>query len=218
MDDKIFLMGIKMRLLLTAAMMVVLTGCASWSYSPNYEKLGALDISGTSEINRKANEMKWADAEDISVFLGNGAEGMSVSENGALNYSEEQWEMLGKVSVSPDSYLNPFTQSFKPYPEDEGWRNGYCKVNGVMVIATLSIWGVLPFNWPCMRQETNSVDAVEARKIRIVNTLKKATKAAGGDTVIITSLGSIEMRTKAGQVVSTTEMTSAEGYAFRRKQ
>jgi hypothetical protein len=195
---------------------LLVTGCASTSFSPRFEKTGQFDISSTSKINSNADDMSWDEAKDIEVFLGEGPDGMLIDSSGMAIYDNSKWEILGKVSASPNTGGNLITYAFNKYPEDQQWRNTYCKINGGFLILTVGFWNFTPFPWPCQVRNDNSVDDVDGRKMRIVNTLKKAVKAANGDLVLISALGNIEYKTTSGQVLSTTEMMSAEGYAFKR--
>jgi hypothetical protein len=195
---------------------ILLTGCASNSFSPRFEKTGKFDISSTSEINSKADNMSWSEAKEVVVFLAEGPDGMHIDSTGLAVYDNAKWELLGKVSASPNTGGNIITYAFNKYPEDQQWRNTYCKINGGFLVLTVGFWNFTPFPWPCQVRNDNSVEDVDGRKLRIVNTLKKAVKAADGDLVLISALGNIEYKTSSGQTFSTTEMMSAEGYAFKK--
>lgn len=196
---------------------LLLAGCASNSFSPRFERSGEIDVSSSSNINKAADEMNWNDAKEISVFLAEGPDGMHIDNSGLVLYDSSKWELMGKVSASPNIGGNMITYAFNKYPEDQQWRNTYCKINGGFLVLTLGFWNFTPFAWPCRFSNDNSVEDIEARKMRIVHTLKKAVKAADGDLVLISALGNIEYKAVSGQLLNTTEMMSAEGYAFKKR-
>lgn len=203
-----------MKSIIIPVLLLFITGCASKNFSSQYEATGKLDMERTYSVNKKAEDMAWEEAADINVYLGGGADGISIGENDEVKIDPNKWEILGKVSASPDS-----GSIFLPsqFPEDENWRNYYCPPNRVLTFATIGFWFLTPFPWACVPKEKNTADAVNNRKMRIVNTLKKATKASGGDTLIITSLGNLEYTNNSGVILNSTQMMYAEGYTLKRK-
>ena len=190
-----------------------INSCANMSYNPRIESYGEMKDSSTLE--EQASNMKWADAKGVKAYLGKLPAGISVNNDGIQ--TDDQWENLGKVYTNMDGYTPVL--GWPSYPEDQSWRNGYCKPQQVLVYATFFLWPIIPLYYPCICYETNSTSSVSKRKMRIVHTLKKMVKAAGGDTLIITSLGktsTINANTK--EVLSTLDMTGAEGYALRSKK
>jgi hypothetical protein len=56
-------------------------------------------------------------------------------------------------------------------------------------------------------------------KHRLIETLRKATKALGGNLVVVTSFGRTQLvAAGTSHVLDTTEMTRAEGFALRVKR
>jgi hypothetical protein len=204
-------MDLVMSRLLVVILAVFLSGCASTGFAPRFEKPGKFDPELSSSIDQRAHEMAWSEARDVEVYIGEGPEGVSINENGRLVFDESEWEVLGKVVASPNS-----DDFFYEYPEDQNWRNSYCGVNSVLRAATLGFWVVTPFPWTCIVKDGNSAEDIKLRKMRIVNTLKKATRAAGGDFVVITSLGNLEYKNVEGRVLNTIDIMSAEGFALRK--
>ncbi|PKA05070.1 hypothetical protein CH375_07250 [Leptospira ellisii] len=84
----------------------------------------------------------------------------------------------------------------------------------------MSLWAFFsPTYWPCLVIDTsNDADQIGKRKMRIVNNLKKITKAVGGDTIAITSLGNLSVvNAYSGQAVAGVSLVNGEGWALRRK-
>ena len=83
---------------------------------------------------------------------------------------------------------------------------------------TLGLWNAMPFYYPCFTSESNIPRDKLMRKKRIIQMLKKITKAAGGDLVVITSLGELKTVTiDMGSMPTDLEMFAAEGYAVKMK-
>ena len=72
-----------------------------------------------------------------------------------------------------------------PYMQDESWKDYWCPPNQILAIGTIGLWVWLPFSWPCFPYEFSYESSIDARKARLVNTLKKGAKALGGNTIII---------------------------------
>lgn len=71
----------------------------------------------------------------------------------------------------------------------------------------------------CKVVESNDAYDIEKRKMRLVNTLKKLTKAAGGEVVVITEIGGSQtVNLTTGIVINTHKMMSANGVALKRKR
>ncbi|EMJ79178.1 hypothetical protein LEP1GSC016_0950 [Leptospira borgpetersenii serovar Hardjo-bovis str. Sponselee] len=82
----------------------------------------------------------------------------------------------------------------------------------------------MPPYYPCLIKETHDdVQAENNRKIRITNSLKKITKVAGGDTVLIEGFGNlslqfINMNTGQNSGVLGIKTVSGTGWALKRKK
>ena len=204
-----------MKILMAALSLLALflmSACAHNNYTSRIEILGK--YQDTSKLEEKANDMKWADASKINVYVGTFPEGITL-ENGAITVSpDSNFELIGKVYTAEDV---PSPIWFSTHPEDEGWKNAYCNAQVPLTWVTVMMWWVVPVHYPCWPAETNSPSRISDRKMRIINTLKKATKAAGGDTLIITELGSTQF-VAGTKVMSTLEMTGAEGYALKLRK
>jgi sugar O-acyltransferase (sialic acid O-acetyltransferase NeuD family) len=85
--------------------------------------------------------------------------------------------VLGQVSAKPaDEFF---------YPYRESWRKPVCYPQRVLVVATLWVWMVVPALWPCIV----SAGTVEESRDAIVEAMKRATKAMGGNMVLVTGFG-----------------------------
>jgi hypothetical protein len=105
-----------------------------------------------------------------------------------------------------------------PYAEDEKWRKPFCWVQAPLAWASLTMWAwISPTYFSCLVSDSsNAPTDLSAHKTRILNTLKKAVKAAGGDTLVVTKLGKTEYITSANVSLGSLEMTSAQGFAVKR--
>ena len=189
------------------------TGCASGNFMPQVEPFG--EVEDNTRMAKAAQEMPIEQAKNVQVYFGKLPEGLTFV-NGSLKVeSGYSHRVLGKVWASPatQSWLG---HGWYPYIEEESWRRGFCKVNNVLYIGTLSLWAIaFPPFWSCLVVEnSNDVDAIARRKKYVVAALKRGAKVMGAYAVVITSLGKIETINAATKVtLGTLEMTGAEGYA-----
>ncbi len=167
--------------------------------------------------------MTRAEAESVQVMNQLPA-GVRVSKEGIEIAEDSAFELVAKVRVHiDDSYqiLTFFGIWGYDYPDDESWRNSYCQWQIPLNWITLTLWSwYTPFYWPCRVSESNDVADVDERKQRIIHTLKRATKAAGGTVLVITTLGNFAPLVPDGTGPSrhSLRMVSATGYAFRKRQ
>lgn len=191
-----------------------LQACASYNYSGRFEKTGLYDPTHSNSIEEQSKAYKWKDASDIAVFIGELPQGIT-NASGVYKSESNAISILGTATAQP-SNQNMFTVFFKDYSEDEDWRNVYCPIQGGLYWGTLTLWGLTPFPWPCFVQEGNDSEDISDRKMRIINTLKKTAKAAGGNAIIVTKLGSTQYVNAANNTVySGLEMTSAEALILK---
>jgi len=193
--------------------MLFVTGCASRNFHPRVELFGS--YKDTSEINKIADEMKWAEAADIEVFVGTFPEGIDYNDGKITVDPNAGYVVMGKV------YTNMSTQSsffwFGDYPEDESWKKGYCHWQVPLKWLTLNMWNLTGMYYTCYHSESNDSEDIDARKSRIIKTLRKAAKAAGGDLLIVTHLGQTEtVDAKSGRRLGMLDMTGASGFILKR--
>lgn len=200
------------RKLLSLLIAFSLTGCASIAYDGTFQKSGQYDPITSLAVTKSANDMKWADAHDIEVYFVEPPKGISI-ENNRVTYDDIIWQSLGTVEIEP-STLNFFGK----YAEDEDWKNIYCPINGVLAYATLFLWNITPFPWTCTRFAGSSFEAIEERKVRMANTMRKVAKAAGGEVVVVTKVGDLQyFDTESKIIISTEKTVFAKGAIFKRK-
>lgn len=199
-----------MKSIVVVLVFLFISGCASTAFKSRYEKTGKFDADSIYNIDKKASEMKWDDAKDVDVYIGDLPES-DTGKDGFITFESKKWEVIGKVTASPQ----PPGALATNYPEDESWRSYYCPPNAVLIYGTLTLWTLTPFPWTCSVRETNDLDDVNARKIRLINTMKKSVKAAGGNLLVVTSLGHIEYKNLTGQVINTQDMMYAEGLVLK---
>lgn len=204
--------------LLALTLIISMSGCASMGYLGSYEKTGVYTPGMSQSVVELAKEMKSENTHDITVYIGDGLEGTTINEDGTLVYDDKMWESVGIVSADPD-FPRFFGGYFSSgYVEEESWRNSYCLVNNILSIGTLTLWYLTPFPYFCKVIEGHSAEDIENRKKRIVDTLKKLTKSAGGEVVVITELGGSQtVNLTTGVVVGTHDMMSARGVALKKK-
>lgn len=214
----IYLERVSMKVTYLLFLLSLCTGCASMNYTPNVTQLGELTADAGSP-SQKADEMSWNDAQDVKVYIGEAPAGLSLEKDKLVATSPDA-HVLAVVSAAPSSS----GWGFYDYSEDEKWRKPYCWTQAPLVYATLGIWVWLsPTYYPCLiKDDSNSPSAVEERRARIISTLKKAVKAAGGNVLVISELGKTDIITVRGSdgsatgVVQSVEMTGAKGYAVKQ--
>lgn len=210
-------MSIAARLLLTSASVLLLfsTGCASLAFKPAVQSTG--EYRNTAALTEKAEDMPADDAKNVKVFMNELPDGMGIKE-GAFVYDREHYELLGKVTAD---YKDPSLANLGfwvyGYKESERWRTGLCAWQVPLSWVTLTLWSWLsPTYYPCRV----SAGEAEERREEIVETLRRAAKAAGADFVIVSGIGGVNVITvSGGTVVGANSISdlSAQGYAFRVK-
>jgi hypothetical protein len=191
------------------------TGCASLTFKPGAQAVG--EYKNTARAAYDADAMKEHSAEDVKVLVEALPEGITVKD-GVFSYDRDQYEMLGKVSAD---YKNPTLPIMGfwvyDYKEGEKWRYGLCTWQVPLSWVTLTLWAwVSPTYYPCRV----GMGSDEERRADIVETLQRATKALGGNLVVVAGFGGVDFVTvnSHGAVVSSRSMStlSGLGYAFKR--
>lgn len=213
----------KIRKTLTTSCVVFLSSyfiaCAHFNYIPRFEKKG--QIADTSHMTEPASKLKNEDVIDVQAYVIEFPPGINWDGH-VLKVDEKKWEVLGTVHSDYDQ--GSFRFWFYEYHEDESWKNTYCHVQVPLNWITLGIWSYMPPYYPCLIKETHDdVQAENNRKIRITNSLKKITKVAGGDTVLIEGFGNlslqfINMNTGQNSEVLGIKTVSGTGWALKRKK
>jgi hypothetical protein len=192
-------------------------GCASANYAPGVAPVGP--YRNAQAIVDRADSMSWRDVQDVQALIGSQPEGVEL-RGAELVVDPGRYELLGQVTASPEgSVFSRFGAWFYDYPEDESWRKPYCYWQVPLVWVTLTFYAWFsPLQYPCRVVDGSSASDIEARKHRLIETLRKGTKALGGNLVVVASFGRTQLVVAGtSQVLDTTEMTRAEGFALRVK-
>jgi hypothetical protein len=203
---------------LTLVVLAALPGCASVNFVPRVDSVGEYkNTTGTSE---RADDMRSSEAADVRVLVGTLPEGVRIEHDG-LVVDPARYALVGRVSADYKPY--GFTWLgfwFYDYSEDERWKNAYCGVQVPLTWVTLGIWPfVSPFHYPCKVVAGGSPSEVGERKARVIKTLQKATKAAGGDLLIVTGLGDLDLvAAGSGQLLGAIPMMHGSGFALRTRR
>jgi hypothetical protein len=192
-------------------------GCASVAFRPSVQSVG--EYKNTSSIAEKAEKMPEDGAEEVKVLIESLPEGMAVKE-GEIVYDKDRYDMLGKVGAE---YKDPSGINmglwFYGYKESESWRTGLCAWQVPLSWVTLTLWSwFVPTYYPCRVTAGDEED----RRAAVVETMQRATKALGGNLVVIAGFGGINFITvnsHSGAVVGANSVgtLSGVGYAFKVK-
>ncbi|WP_207767162.1 hypothetical protein [Leptospira adleri] len=193
--------------------------CASMNYIARFEKKG--EVVDTTGMTIEAEKLKLNDVANVNAYVIEFPPGFSWDGNN-LQFDEKKWELLGHVysDYNQDSHIFWFYD----YVEEESWKRPYCYAQVPINWITLGIWAYTPLYYPCIvREPKDEVQAENNRKIRITNSLKKITKVAGGDTVLVWSFGDLQINffnANTGQSVGAVgiKTVSGSGWAFRKKK
>lgn len=184
---------------------------------------GTPDPDRDEEIEKRAKELK--EAPDVDIFAGKIPAGLDVTEGGnkitiAQGY-EGKYEILGTIESDYTKGNNwaAFKNLYWTWNYAEGWRKGLCWPQAPLKAATLGIWNILPWSWPCFasipREEKD-------RQKAHLNQIKKLAAAMGADMVVLTNSGDLAITTvnaRSGAIVghSISKNMSLKGFAVRRK-
>jgi hypothetical protein len=181
------------------------------TFKPSVEAVG--EFKDTTALSEKADKLE-DEASDVKAVTGQIPDGMEL-KGSVLHVDTARYEIVGKVKANFNNagWANMGLWVY-PYAEGERWRYGYCGWQVPLSWVTLTIWAwVVPLAYPCKV----GAGSVEARQAAIVKALRRATKVAGGDTVLFAFGGLSLVNAQTGQVLQTAEATWGEGYAVRTK-
>jgi hypothetical protein len=143
--------------------------------------------------------------QSVSISNSHLPRGIVISGGKAIISPAFPYEILGEVHTETNGEFaigianaHGVPLYFYPYSEDEGWKNPFCHIQVPLAWVTLAIWTLVPTYWPCRTLDSNGADDVDARKMRIVNTLKKATKAMGGTHLLFVGEYPLVLQTTQG--------------------
>ncbi len=188
-------------------------GCGTLAFHPSVQSMG--EYKNTQSIATEADEMSARSADGVKVLVETLPEGMIVKDN-MIVVDPERYEMLGKVSADyKDASLVNMGFWFYDYKENESWRTSFCAWQVPLSWVTLTMWSWLsPTYYPCRV----GAGSEEERRADIVQALQKATKALGGNLVVVSGFGGVDfVTTRGGTVVATNSVSNLKGvgYAFR---
>jgi len=197
---------------------LAVTSCASMHVTPSATRYGAAK-SSKGEVEASEDFLE-EEVKDVEVSVGVLPKGISVANGGTLQVDDPaHFELLGTVKATGDG-ADFFVFTFYPYVEGERWRRGLCYWQVPLNWVTLSIWSfVSPLHYPCKVGAPNSTSAIDERKARLIGSMRRTTKALGGNVLVVTSLGGTKLiHAQTGDVLGTTEATVGEGIALRKKE
>jgi hypothetical protein len=194
---------------LLAACAALGIGCATPRFGARVELMGQ-KYQDASSINRAVGDVADPEASKVEVFFGSLPDGFERTKDGIVASNGSGNRILGKV----------LTTGINGYNAD---RSGYCHIsNGAAgfvclmgIACLLPVFGLLAC--PCVTGHgSNDVDDVELRKAALIAALQRATKAAGGNAVVIDGLGkTVTMDAQSHVTLGTQEMTEASGWAVQ---
>jgi hypothetical protein len=189
---------------LLSALALGASGCAATVFKPRVEAVG--EYRNTEPISDRATDMEDDSASDVKVLVGQLLPGMTYKD-GLLSVDQEMYEVLGKVSAEPSHRFF--------YPYKETWRRPVCWPQIPLVYATLFVWTVVPTSWGCFVHDGSP----DERKESIVGAMRRATKALGGNLVLVGGFGgTVVINVNTGAELSATEATHGVGWALRVKR
>ncbi|MDV6237815.1 hypothetical protein CH379_019480 [Leptospira ellisii] len=193
--------------------------CARLNYIARFEKKG--QVVDTAHLTEEARKLKKEDVANVNAYVIEFPPGINWDGH-TLRVDEKKWEVLGTVHSDYDQGSYIFW--FYDYLEEESWKNTYCHVQVPINWITLGIWAFTPLYYPCLvRELKDDVEFENSRKLRITNSLKKITKIAGGDTVLVEGFGDLRIQfinTSTGQNVGAIgiKTVSGSGWALKKKK
>lgn len=198
------------------AFATLLPACASANFAPRIDAIG--EYRDTTAASQRADDMPAEQAADVRVLVGQLPEGVRI-EREELIVDRSRYELLGRVSADYKPFgLTWLGWWFYDYPEEESWRDVYCGIQTPLTWVTLSLWTFVPLHYPCAVVEGSSPSASGSRRARIIRTLQKATKAAGGDLLIVTGLGDLHLvAAGTGQLLDSVPMMHGSGFALKTR-
>jgi len=191
-----------------------LTGCASLTFAPKVSSVG--EYKDLRQVAEKADEMPRHEDPKVKAVVGSLPEGTRLHD-GVFEVDPARYELLGKVEAQLN---NPTAANFGmwvyDYAPNEKWRVGYCAWQVPLSWATFTLWSIVsPTHYPCKA----TMGEEEARKQEIIATLRRATKALGGDVVVVDIGGTIVVQGgRGGAVVGSVEATGGVGWALRSRR
>ena len=194
-----------------AAGMLLASGCYKLQPKAELTTFGSFDPARDKALAEQANTLEAAGP--ITVVAGTVPEGLSLVEEGSklvvLEGYQDRYRVLGEArgdysEALSKNFINTFYGAWKY--EETPWRRGYCYPQVPLKVATLGIWALIPFHYPC----TASLDRTEeGRQIALIEEMKKATQVMGGNLLIVTggtTQTTLAVDRTTGRVVSSSNL------------
>lgn len=195
----------------------LLVGCASQSYSPRIDYIGA--YRDAESVNELAESVSDREAADVPVLLNELPSGVSSVDGKIAVSPESQWILVAEATADPNGGPRFWFRQFYDYNDDESWRKGFCYWQVPLHWVTLGLWFLVPTDYACNVSEDRSVQSANKRKERVVRTLQRAAKATHSDLVVLTGERKTSLvHAGTGVIVSTLEWNGGSGYLFKKKQ
>lgn len=201
-----------------SVLMLTLSACSHASFSPRIEYFG--EYKNSRRLEKQAAAMPIADAESIVVSMGQLPRGVELKDGAISVAPDADVELVAKISAQMNfPGMLGGNEWFYDYDESQAWRKGFCYWQVPLSWITVGMWAYLsPLSHPCKVYEGSSISAVDGRKERMIDMMKRATKVVGGDFLVVTDTTQLSTtNAKTGQPIGVTEMANGSGYAFRRK-
>ncbi len=201
------------------SLLSVVWACAPLPAKIEVRPFGVVDVEKERAFSEKASEIK--DTSDVMVVSGQFPEGLTLMEQGtkvvvASGY-EQKYQILGDVEADFFKGVSQFRSLLWTYDYKDNWRQNYCLVQAPFKLVTLGIWTLLPIAWPCVASAPS--DPLD-RKQALIEDLKKATKALGGNLLILSGSTDLQVTTldRYGSNLGTklTPQVGLRGFALRQ--
>ncbi len=207
--------------LLVLALAQGLVGCATLKPAVSVERFGTMDPLQSRALGEKALALE-ATPEDVQVVAGSLPKGLALSENNTTlavgRGFEDRYEVVGAVEAD----FTQVAQSavgrnvFWTFDYEETWRKALCYPQVPLKLLTLSMWNIVPLQYPCFASVPG--DPLD-RRAALIERLKRGGKALGANLVVVTASGAMHYVTgnKYGVSSGVVPEMSLKGFAVRVK-
>jgi hypothetical protein len=183
---------------------------------------GRVDLDRNQAVVQRAEQMK-QEPDNVEIFGGKMPEGLELTEEGSKIVVapgfENRYQVLGTVESDYSKKINSaiLKNLYWTWDYEETWRKALCWPQAPLKALSLGIWVLVPTAWPCFAKIPGEEE--ERQKAHLVQ-LKKLTAAMGGNLVVLSSSGDLQVTTinaRSGAVMgqSITKDMSLKGFALR---
>jgi hypothetical protein len=164
--------------------------CAPLPPKIQIQPFGEVSVEKERALAEQAALIK--DASEVRVISGQLPDGLMLAEQSSKIIVAPGYEQIyipvGTVEADFIKGFSQFRSWLWTYDYKEDWHQNYCLVQAPFKLVTLGLWSLVPFAWPCIAKAPS--DELE-RKEYLINELKRATKAAGGNLLVL--IGSTDL-------------------------